>query len=48
MSSDAAFVDPYASARIRLEDGRVLSGEEGLQVWLGRRAWREAEGEALS
>jgi len=41
--STEAFADPYASARVRLEDGRVLSGAEGLQVWLGRRAWREAE-----
>jgi hypothetical protein len=40
-----AFADPYASARILLEDGTVLSGTEGLQVWMGRRAWREAEEE---
>jgi hypothetical protein len=36
-----AFVDPYASARVRLEDGTVLNGVEGLQVWMGLRAWRE-------
>jgi len=42
MSSDA-FVDSYASARVRLEDGRVLSGEGGLQVWITRREEREIE-----
>ncbi len=36
-----AFVDPYASARILLEDGTVLSGTEGLQVWMSRRELRE-------
>lgn len=36
MSSDA-FVDSYASVRVRLEDGTVLKGADGLQVWIARR-----------
>lgn len=42
MSTDA-FTDPYASARIRLEDGTELSGIDGLQVWMARRYEREQE-----
>ena len=38
-----AFSDPYASARVRLEDGTELSGAEGLQVWMARRFEREQE-----
>ena len=41
--STEAFADPYASVRVRLEDGRVLSGEGGLQVWMARRYEREQQ-----
>lgn len=41
--STEAFADPYASARILLEDGTVLSGTEGLQVWMARRYEREQQ-----
>ncbi len=38
-----AFVDPYASVRVRLEDGTELSGADGLQVWMARRYERGQE-----
>lgn len=38
------FVDPLASARVRLSDGTELSGADGLQVWIARREQREREG----
>jgi hypothetical protein len=42
MQSDA-FTDPFASARVRLSDGRELSGADGLQVWMARRYEREQQ-----